>query len=545
MSYVVLARKWRPQRFEEVVGQDHITTTLRNAISSGRIAHAFLFAGSRGVGKTSVARILAKALNCEQGPRPDPCNQCPPCREISAGSSIDVLEIDGASNTGVDDVRELRENIKYMPSRGKYRIYIIDEVHMLSISAFNALLKILEEPPAHAIFIFATTEPHKIPETILSRCQRFDFRRIPQELIQKRLKEILSQEGIRLSEQGLSLIGREAEGSMRDAQSLLDQVIAYAGKEITDIPDANVVEVLGVADRRLLFEASRAVIERDAQRCLEISHNVYGYGYDIKQFGKELLEHIRNLLVVKVAQEPQRLMDLTKDEIEELREQGEKLSLEEILQLFRILLKGEEEISRSAYPKLVLEITLVKMAQVKPIYPLEELLKKIADLEKNLGGVAPVSSEEKENKKNPPVQVREQEAELNREDWEGLLEFTRNKKPMLASFLENGRLLSLNHSELEIGFPEKSIFRENLQDIDNLNAFKQICRDFFQRELKTKLSTLSPEASSANPREERISERDRKRKLEMDARNDPMVRETLNIFGGRITEVKLGIEREK
>ncbi len=543
MSYVVLARKWRPQRFEEVVGQDHITTTLRNAISSGRIAHAFLFSGSRGVGKTSVARILAKALNCEQGPRPDPCNQCPPCQEISAGSSLDVLEIDGASNTGVDDVRELRANIRYTPSRGKYRIYIIDEVHMLSTSAFNALLKILEEPPAHALFIFATTEPHKIPETILSRCQRFDFRRISQGLIQKRLNEILSQEGVRLSEQGLRLISKEAEGSMRDAQSLLDQVIAYAGKEIPDIPDANVIEVLGVTDRRLLFEASLAVIERNAQRCLEISHNVYNYGYDIKQFGKELLEHFRNLLVVKVAQEPQRLMDLTANEIEELREQGKKLSLEETLQLFNILLKGEEEIARSSYPRLILELTLVKMAQVKAIYPLEELLKKIGDLEGSLRGTTPVSSEEEVSKTKPPV--LEKGVELNGGDWEGLLEFARSKKPMLASFLEHGRLLSLGQSEMEIGFPENSIFRENLQDIENLNAFKQICRDFFHREIKIKLSTLSPEAPSSTPREEKVREGDRKRDLEMDARNDPMVREALNIFGGRITEVKLGIGSEK
>ncbi len=531
MSYVVLARKWRPQRFEEVVGQDHITTTLRNAISSGRIAHAFLFAGSRGVGKTSVARILAKALNCEQGPRPDPCNQCQSCQEISAGNSLDVREIDGASNTGVDDVRELRENIRYSPSRGKYRIYIIDEVHMLSTSAFNALLKILEEPPAHALFIFATTEPHKILETILSRCQRFDFRRIPQGLIREQLKEIISQEGVRLSEQGLGLISKEAEGSMRDAQSLLDQVIAYAGKEI---PDDKVIEVLGVADRKLLFETSRAVIERNAQRCLEISDNIYNYGYDIKQFGKELLENFRNLLVVKVAQNPQRLMDLTVDELEELREQGKRLSLEETLQLFNILLKGEEELARSSYPKLILELTLVKMAQVKAIYPLEDLLKKISALEKSLKGTVPVSSEEEADKVESPA--LEKGFELKDGAWEKLLEFARSKRPMLASSLEKGRLLNLGQSEMEIGFPERSIFRENLQDIDNLNALNQICRDFFNRDLKIKLSALSPEVSPP-PREEEVRERE----LEMDARNDPMVRETLNIFGGKITKVKLGI----
>ncbi|UCD83357.1 MAG: DNA polymerase III subunit gamma/tau [Deltaproteobacteria bacterium] len=544
MSYVVLARKWRPQRFEEVIGQNHITTTLRNAISSGRIAHAFLFAGSRGVGKTSVARILAKALNCEQGTSPDPCDQCLPCQEITAGNSLDVQEIDGASNTGVDDVRELRENIKYTPSRGKYRIYIIDEVHMLSTSAFNALLKILEEPPAHAIFVFATTEPHRIPETIISRCQRFDFRRIPQGVIRERLKEVLSQEGVELSEQGLVLISKEAEGSMRDALSLLDQIIAYAGK---DIPDDKVIEVLGVADRKLLFEASLAVLERDAQSCLEISNKVYNYGYDIKQFGKELLEHFRNLLVVKVAQNPERLLDLTVNEIEELREQGGKLGLEEILQLFNILLKGEEEIARSPYPKLILELTLVKMAQVKKIYPLEELLQKISKLEMHLGGAAPIPSPVSSGDGMGTAESRaaEERGELENDTWNGLVEFTRNKKPMLASLLEKGKLLGLSQKEIKIGFPENSIFKENLQDADNLNTFDQICRDFFHRELKIKFSALSPE-DCPPPREERIKEKNREREMEMEARNDPMVREALNIFGGKITEVKLGTTgREK
>ncbi len=229
MSYLVFARKWRPQFFSEVIGQKHVTKTLQNAISSERIGHAFLLTGSRGVGKTSVARILAKALNCKDGPATEPCNDCPACTGITNGSSVDVLEIDGASNTGVDDVRELRENARYLPAQSRRKIYIIDEVHMLSNSAFNALLKTLEEPPTHVVFIFATTEPHKIPETILSRCQRFDFRRIPLQEILNQLKKVVQKEGVQISEQSLLVLCREAEGSMRDAQSLLDQVISFAG----------------------------------------------------------------------------------------------------------------------------------------------------------------------------------------------------------------------------------------------------------------------------------------------------------------------------
>jgi len=231
-SYLVLARKWRPQLFEEVVGQQHITQTLQNAISQKRVAHAFLFTGARGVGKTSTARILAKALNCEKGPQINPCGQCTNCQEVTHGTSMDVIEIDGASNRGIDEIRELKENVRYTPAKSRYKIYIIDEVHMLTKEAFNALLKTLEEPPPHIIFIFATTEPHKIPATILSRCQRYDFKRIPFREVIGSLKRIVEEEKIQISQRGLLSIAQESEGSLRDAQSLLDQVIAYAGKNI-------------------------------------------------------------------------------------------------------------------------------------------------------------------------------------------------------------------------------------------------------------------------------------------------------------------------
>src|SRR5215813_14949677 len=257
MSYLVLARKWRPQTFAEVVGQEHVTRTLRNALSSGRVAHAFLFTGPRGVGKTTTARLLAKALNCEHGPTPDPCNVCSNCLEITAGSAIDVLEIDGASHTGVDHIRDLTEGVQYRPAKSRFRIIIIDEVHMLSNAAFNALLKTLEEPPPHVKFIFATTEAHKVLPTILSRCQRYDFKRIPLRELIERLREILQHEGLAVDDVGLALLAREADGSLRDAQSLLDQVIAWSGSQVTE---QAVREALGVADRQALFRVVDAVL---------------------------------------------------------------------------------------------------------------------------------------------------------------------------------------------------------------------------------------------------------------------------------------------
>jgi len=253
MAYEVLARKWRPQVFQDVIGQEHITQTLINAINTERFAHAYLFSGARGVGKTSVARILAKAANCRQRSEGNPCNRCQSCIDITDGSSVDVQEIDGASNRGIDEIRELRENIKYMPSSGRFRVYIIDEVHMLTLPAFNALLKTLEEPPAHVKFIFATTEPHKVPVTILSRCQRFDFKRIPLVQLVDQLEKIARSEDINIDRSGICMIAREAEGGMRDAESLLDQVASYSGEKIED---RDIIDILGIIDRDLVFDIS-------------------------------------------------------------------------------------------------------------------------------------------------------------------------------------------------------------------------------------------------------------------------------------------------
>jgi DNA polymerase-3 subunit gamma/tau len=393
VSYQVIARKWRPQVFEEVVGQQHVVKTLQTAILSGRIAHAFLFAGQRGVGKTSIARIMAKALNCEQGPTPKPCCACISCREIAEGLTMDVLEIDGASNTGVNDVRELRESVKYVPAHGRYKIYIIDEVHMLSTSAFNALLKTLEEPPAHVIFMLATTEPHKIPSTVLSRCQRFDLRRISQEALVEHLRRITTDEVIAISEKGLRWIARDAEGSMRDAQSILDRVISYAGKEISD---KDISDIVGMVDRDLLMTASQAVINKDAQGCLSALRDLFQCGSDIRQFYHAFLEQLRNMIMAKVSGNAPQLLDLAPDERAVLTEQVKDIDLDSLQRLFDIWLKGEEDLYRSSMPQIILEMLLLKMVYSRRLLPLDDALARLADIERRIAGAAAADGE-------PPV----------------------------------------------------------------------------------------------------------------------------------------------
>ena len=353
MSYLVLARKYRPQRFDEVIGQEHITHTLGNAISSNRVAHAILFSGPRGTGKTTVARILAKAMNCKEGPTPDPCNECRSCREIKSGSAVDVFEIDGASNNSVDQVRELRENIKYMPAHSPYKIYIIDEVHMLSIAAFNALLKTLEEPPSHILFMFATTESHKIPVTILSRCQRHDFKRIGIESIQKQMEMICEKEQLQASEESLFLIAREAGGSMRDALSLLDQIMTCSQGSIAA---EEVTSLLGITDRSLLFDMSEAVLSANISGVLDILDSAYDRGYDMKKLFADLVEHFRNLLVVKIGKKSHQQVDLQAHEIDQIDRQTKDVSAAYLSQLFGILLNEEAAIRFSNQPKLVVEM---------------------------------------------------------------------------------------------------------------------------------------------------------------------------------------------
>ena len=548
MSYQVLARKWRPQLFEEVVGQKHVVKTLQNAISSNRIAHAFLFSGQRGVGKTSIARILAKALNCQEGPTPQPCGQCTSCKEIAEGNAIDVLEIDGASNTGVDDIRELRESVKYVPSGNRYKIYIIDEVHMLSNNAFNALLKTLEEPPAHVIFMFATTEPQKIPTTVLSRCQRFDLRRISLEAIVKQLSEITSKENITISEQGLKWLAREAEGSMRDAQSILDRVISYAGKQIND---EDIAEVLGIVDKSLLVRTSRAILDKDAKGCLDIVNDLFHFGYDTRQFYQAFLEHLRNLIIVKISKNPAQLIELPQNECDVLKEQGKDSEVETLQRLFDIWLKAEDEINRSSLPQIVLEMVLLKMVYLKRLLPLDDALAKLDDLEKRLSNgktanIKGVEYKEIQDSGNKSSQLREEivaiperssKEDNQNESWKKLLSFTKKEKPMLAAVLKHGYLLHLDERRIELGFASNSVFLESANDSDNKSQLKTICEELFGRKLRVKISSFKEESKIQSPvqlREgEMGSKSDKKESLE-----NALINEALTIFNGKIVEEK-------
>lgn len=378
MSYLVLARKWRPTTFEEVVGQAHVTRTLSNALSQQRVAHALLFTGSRGIGKTSCARILAKALNCDEGPTVTPCGVCPSCVDISAGKSTDVFEIDGASNNSVEQIREIREAVKFVSTRGKRKIYIIDEVHMLSTAAFNALLKTLEEPPPHVLFIFATTEPHKIPETIVSRCQRFDFKRIGQRAIVGALTKIAHAENIEVEPAALQHIARESKGGMRDSLSLLDQVIAFCGTRITE-KDAR--QILGIADRAILHGLTRAILDGDGQGALNIINDLFQHGIDLQKFATEFVQHLRDLMVIKVCAHPDRLIDIPDDELAMLAEQIAQIAPARIHRLFNALIAGAEEVSRSNFPKLVFEMTVLKLCEQGPTLPLAQVLEGLARLE--------------------------------------------------------------------------------------------------------------------------------------------------------------------
>ncbi len=385
MAYVVLARKWRPQQFADVLGQEHVTQTLTNAIEADRIAHAFLFSGPRGVGKTSAARILAKGLCCEaqDGPTARPCGECRQCVEITQGASTDVFEIDAASHTGVDNVREIIDNVRYMPSSARFKIYVIDEVHMLSTGAFNALLKTLEEPPPHVKFVLATTDPHRVPVTILSRCQRYDFRRIALSRIVERLSWILGEEGVEHDPTALTLVAREAEGSMRDAQSLLEQVLAYAGDRFLD--GAVVRESLGVVDGALVERAFHALLGRDPADAIRLVGDVNDRGLDLKRFAEALIEHARDLLVARVVPEPGPSLDRPADEVDRLVTQARQYGPATFERLFEQLCRVAEEVGKASYPRFALEVGLAGLAEAPAAVDLEAVLSQLSRVEGMLG----------------------------------------------------------------------------------------------------------------------------------------------------------------
>jgi DNA polymerase-3 subunit gamma/tau len=381
MTYLIYARKYRPKTFEEIIGQKPVVQTLENAIKNNRVAQAYIFSGMRGVGKTTAARILAKALNCQYGPTPAPCNKCEFCKEIYEDRSVDVLEIDGASNRGIEEVRALREGVKYRPIHSRYKVIIIDEVHMLTREAFNALLKTLEEPPPHTIFIFATTEFHKVPATIVSRCQHFEFKKISQKEIINHLLDITQKENIKISSYGLSLIAEAADGSLRDAQSLLDQAVAFSGEVISD---EDLKEILGTINRDLLFAFSGAIIEENPDEIFPLVEKLIENGHDLRFFYKELIQHFRNLLIVKSVSDPQDLLSLNEEEMSGLKKEAEKASHEEVLRYLVVLQQGEQGLRFSSHPRIYLEVFLVKLCHFKKITPLNEIMQELEKIKKEM-----------------------------------------------------------------------------------------------------------------------------------------------------------------
>ncbi|ACH37243.1 DNA polymerase III, gamma and tau subunits [Citrifermentans bemidjiense Bem] len=572
MSYLVLARKWRPQTFSDLVGQEHVSQTLKNAIDGGRVAHAFLFTGARGVGKTSSARILAKALNCESGLTVEPCNTCSTCLEITEGNSVDVFEIDGASNTGVDDIRELRDNIKYLPSRSRYKIFIIDEVHMLTTNAFNALLKTLEEPPPHVKFIFATTEPHKVPITILSRCQRFDFKRIALPRIVSRLRYIVDQEGVQVSDEALAVVARKGDGSMRDSLSTLDQVLAFCGNQVAD---ADVAALLGVVDRRLIMDGCRAVLSKEVREALQIVAQVDSFGYSMRQFCRELIDQFRNVAILKAVGEPGDLLELSEAELGELRTLADAATGTDLQRHLTLLLKAEAEMAHASFPRLVLEMTMMKMATLAPAVAVQELLSRLDSLESGApAGPRPARQEGAPRAAAPPVQAppaaRDQHAARpaappsapapqpppappaasaapaaadagSGELWGSFVQFVKGKRPMLGTELEQVYPVQVSRQLLEIGCLNGTFELKRMQDPERVTELKELAKTHFGGTPAVRITVLSEPPKDAPPslsEKKNLENAERQATLRREAEEHPLVAAAVALFDGEIAEVK-------
>ncbi|BCZ49225.1 DNA polymerase III subunit gamma/tau [Clostridium gelidum] len=381
MGYTALYREWRPRTFEDVVGQEHITTTLKNEILNDRIAHAYLFCGTRGTGKTSTAKIMAKAVNCLDLHNGEPCNKCKMCIKINEGLAIDVTELDAASNNGIDKIRDIIDDTKYPPQEAKYKIYIMDEVHMLSVGAVNAFLKTLEEPPKNVIFILATTDPQKLPITILSRCQRFDFKRINQKVISNLLKKITESQNINYEQKSLDLIARVCDGALRDAVSILDQAIAMGEKQINY---EDLVSILGLVTNEYLFDITYAIVDRSIEKCMIIIDKLVYSGKDMQLFIKDIIAHYRNLLMVKVTNNPEEVLDMSLENISMIKEQGHKIRVEEIMRAIRILQDAEMNSKASKQSRLYLELAIIKMCKIEYDTSNEVILSRINKLEESL-----------------------------------------------------------------------------------------------------------------------------------------------------------------
>jgi DNA polymerase-3 subunit gamma/tau len=549
MDYQVSARKHRPMTFSEVTGQAHVVKTLTNALASGRTAHAYLFSGMRGVGKTTMARIMAKALNCDKGPTPNPCLKCPSCLEIGSGTSFDVMEIDGASSNSVDDVREMRETIKTGPARGRYRVYIIDEVHMLSTAAFNALLKTLEEPPGHVVFVFATTEAHKIPQTILSRCQHFTFRRIPRREIIDTLQRVAKAEGIAIDERSLSTLARASDGSMRDALSLMDQAVAFGGKRVAA---EDLMTLLGSVPHELLRGVLDATLAREAAGALRSLAAVQDYGCDVRQFSGELMEHVRNLLVAKVVADADDLIELGPEEQAEIKADAGRLSLDHIQELFRVFLEAEDGIRASQHPWYVVEMAVVRACRVgseqagmPPARPAAPPAPKAAVPQ--AAPPPPAPAERMRSPKRspqagqavvPPAQAGSSEPVAL--VWEDVVTRVQAERPNIGAFLENSTLVGIAGDVVTIGFPASAgVSMKMVQQEASQQAVADMCAALAGRHVRLRLVTLEEGAQAPTVADRR---RDREAKTERHLRDEalanPLVKEVLSVFGGEVRDVR-------
>jgi DNA polymerase-3 subunit gamma/tau len=515
MAYTVFALKWRPQDFESIVGQDHIVGTLKNAIQKDRLAHAYLFTGPRGVGKTSTARILAKALNCKEGPTAKPCQKCPSCLGINQGNSLDVIEIDGASNRGIDEIRALRENVKFSPVQGRYKIYIIDEVHQITPDGFNALLKTLEEPPEFVKFIFATTHPQKVMPTIISRCQRLDFRRIPVIEIISQLEKIILQENVNVDKDVLFAVAKSSDGSLRDAESVLDQLVSFSRGAVS-IKDA--ISVLGMVEQDVLFGIAEKIIQKDPQGALALFNGIIDDGKDPSVFLANLIEHFRNLMVSKVSRADTKLVDLPQDVCDRLFKQSQSLTLEEIFAAFNILVATQEMAKRLDSQRIPLEISLVRLAykpenrapvpephahkQVKHAPAVEKAEKHHPRLEQeNVTGNA-----------EPVVSLEQVKAV-----WNNIVNNLAAVKMSVSTYLSEGEPVKVQGDILTVSFPKNySLHKESLESKENKALIEKVASELCNAPLRVNFILVE------------------EGRYDHDVHNNPFVKSALDMFGGRV-----------
>jgi DNA polymerase-3 subunit gamma/tau len=553
MSYLVFARKYRPQRFEEIVAQDHVSRTLQNAVKNDRVGSGYLFCGPRGTGKTTTARVLAKALNCVNGPTPTPCGECSNCLEIAAGTSLDVLEIDAASNTGVDDIRTLRENVRYLPTGGKRRIYIIDEVHRLSGAAFDALLKTLEEPPPHVVFMFATTEPMKVPETILSRTQRFDMKRVgPQDLI-KHMKWIAEQEKLEIDHDALTILARKADGSVRDSLSLLDQIAAFSGEKITE---EVVITALGLVDRRLLFDYIEAVAANDNKVVLRLVKQVIDGGTDASDFVADLLEYLRKLLLLTTDKQSGELLEVTPDELAELTAQAEHFQVGDVVRLIGIAaaLNNDLKARSGLNERLLLEVSAVRMASLESTVSIGEVLSHLGQAASS-GQHVPAPRQKKKPEaitKSPPVQLQ-RGAEAPPEEpskypdkrisvsdiksgWKSFMKALRSKNAMLASQLAMAEVRSVSGNQIRIVFgPSAGAARQLVERKTNLSLIVAT----LGRQYEANLGVAFEVDTEARPERDDVGdERGKKANAKEILEQSPRIRSLVDKFDGEIVGVR-------